>query len=159
MQNFKEIYHLFPYFHEINNNVILKSEYIREYNLFVGLMNKYFGEDLLNINSINQNEKCSKITTSMKNNTANLQLKKVYFPNPEIKKITERIYKEFRFLNMDDIPNKYFKYNIPNNIPNNNSIGKISKKLNSIVYDIEQRIERNKISMDMQGRKKVCLSL
>jgi len=119
-------------------------------------MNKYLGEDLLIPNS--QNEKNSKIPMTLKNNVSNLQFRNIEIPNPEIKKTLDRVFFEFRFLNMDKIPNIYFKYNIPNNTPNNSNV-KISKKLNSIVFDIEKRIERNKISIDMKGRKNVSFSM
>jgi hypothetical protein len=60
---------------------------------------------------------------------------------------------------MGDMTMKNFKYTIPNYVPNNNAIGKISKKLNSMVYEIEKRIENQKINSDMQTRKNVTLVL
>jgi hypothetical protein len=158
VQQFKEIYHLFPYFHEINGNVIVKSEYIRDYSLFVNFMNKYFGEEILSAPS--KSEKNSKIAIPLKNSINSMQFKKIEFPNPEIKKINVRVYLNyFRFLDLNDMPNYYFKYNIPNYAPNNNPIGKISKKLNSIVYEIEKSIERQKINSDLHTRKKVSMVL
>lgn len=119
-------------------------------------MNKHFNEEILSAPAIS--EKNSKIALPLKNSMSSLQFKKIEFPNREIKKINERVFENyFRFLNMSDMPTKYFKYNIPNYIPNNNSIGKISKKMNSMVYEIEKRIEMQKINSDLQTRKKVSL--
>ena len=121
-------------------------------------MNKYFGEEV--ISAPPTSEKNSKISIPLKNSINSMQFKKIEFPNPEIKKINVRVYLNyFRFLDLNDMPNYYFKYNIPNYAPNNNAIGKISKKLNSIVYEIEKRIERQKINSDLHTRKKVSLVL
>lgn len=148
---------MFPYFHEINSNVIVKSEYVRDYSLFVSFMNKYFDQEILTAPLIS--EKNIKSNLSIKNSIGTMQFKKIEFPKDKIKSINERVYfNYFRFLDMQDMPKYYFKYNIPNYVPNN-SIGKISKKLNSIVYEIEKRIERQKINSDLQNRKKFSLVL
>lgn len=157
LYKFKEVYHLFPYFHEINNNVILKSEYIREFNYFVGFINKYFGEEILKIpQQATPAQRGSKIP--LKNSISSVVFKKIDFYSSDIKDIRERVYENFRFLNMSEMPIKYFRYNIPNYTPTNN-ITKISKKLNSMVIEIEKRIEKQKLNFDMQNRKKVALIL
>jgi len=153
--NFKEIYHLFPYFLDFNNNMIAKKEYLKDYTSFVTLMNTYFAEEILSINSINQSDINSKIPIQIKLNSASIQIKTINFPNPNIKNITERVSEGyFRFLNMDLLPTFYFKYNFPNTFLNKNVIAKVSKKLFSMVFEIEKRIEKQKISSDLQIKKK-----
>ena len=102
--NFKEIYYLFPYFHEANSNIVLKSEYINNYKLFSNLMCKYFGEENKYPNIFN------------KTHFNSLILKKIEFPDTQIKNINRRVFENFRFLNMQDIPCKILRYKIRINI-------------------------------------------
>lgn len=146
--NFKEIYYLFPYFHEINCNAMMKNDYLKDYNYFVALMNKYFDEEILK-------EREGKIILK----SHNLINKKIDFAekDKEIKEVTERVFEDFRFLDFEKFPKKFLRYSLPNYNPP--PVKKANKRHSSIVYEIEKRIENQKIQSDLQGRKTLSIGM
>jgi hypothetical protein len=143
--NFKEIYYLFPYFHEINENLILKNDYIKDYNYFAALINKYFDEEILNETNGNKIILKSHSLLNKKNEFLILE------NDLEIKDISNRVFENFRILDMNKIPEKFIRYSIPNYIPVN--VKKISKRHSSLLNEFEKRMESQMKRIDNQNRK------
>jgi hypothetical protein len=143
--NFKEIYYLFPYFHDMNENIILKNDYIKDYNYFAALMNKYFDDEILKETNVNKVLLKSHSLLNKKNEFLVLE------NDLEIKDISQRVFENFRILDMNKIPDKFIRYNIPNYIPVN--LKKNKKKHSSILNEFEKRIESKIMYIDNQNRK------
>lgn len=154
---FRENFYLYPYFLDFDQKLKISNKIKSEFLMDYESIDKY-------ISSIFNDEDIKKNLIITENGFTNIkENENLNRMNGFAKDVNKRIFNKFRYLNMENIPENFIRYSIPDdyyNVPSVNYQPKRSAfNLRSIILEITQKFETNSIK-DNHTKKEIkdCLS-